>query len=143
MPRSSMPGDRNLSNLRVHSNLKVMDMFDNLKNLSSLLGQAKDLKEKFEQLQTDLERKTVEADSGAGAVRVVANGKFEIVSVRLDRPLLGSLVGNATDLDQQVIEDLIASAVNAALAKAKEMVREEATRLTGGINIPGLDKLIG
>ena len=77
------------------------------------------------------------------AVRVVANGKFEIVSVRLDRPLLGSLVGNATDLDQQVIEDLIASAVNAALAKAKEMVREEATRLTGGINIPGLDKLIG
>ena len=118
-------------------------MFDNLKNMASLMGQAKEMKEKFAQLQADLARKTVEADAGAGAVRAVVNGKLEIVSVRLDRPSLSPLVGEGSDLDQQMVEDLVAAAVNAALTKAKEMVQQEISQLTGGLNIPGLDKLLG
>ena len=86
---------------------------------------------------------TVEAEAGAGAVRVVANGKLEITSIRFDGPLLASLVGVGNDADQQMIEDLTTAAANAALTKAKQMVQQEASRLTGGLNIPGLDKMLG
>ena len=120
-----------------------MLMLGNLKNLASMMGQAKGLREKFDQLQAELARMTVEADAGAGAVRVVANGKLEIISVRFDGPLLASLVGAGDDADQQMIEDLTTAAANAALTKAKQMVQQEASRLTGGLNIPGLDKMLG
>jgi hypothetical protein len=121
-------------------------MFDNLKNLADLVGQAKQMRAKFEQLQAELARKTVEADSGAGAVRVVMNGKFEVVSVKLDQPLLATLAGSGPDADRQMIEDLIAAAFNAALAKAQEMARDETVRALGTLNlpnIPGMDKLLG
>lgn len=118
-------------------------MLGDLKNLASMMGQAKGLREKFEQLQGELVRMTVEAEAGAGAVRVVANGKLEITSIRFDGPLLASLVGVGNDADQQMIEDLTTAAANAALTKAKQMVQQEASRLTGGLNIPGLDKMLG
>jgi nucleoid-associated protein EbfC len=97
----------------------------------------------MERMQNELARKTVEADSGAGAVRVVMNGRLEVVSVKLDRPLLAVLAGEGQDADQQMIEDLIAAAVNAALQKAQLLVREEMGRLTGDLNLPGMDKLLG
>ena len=122
-------------------------MLDNLKTLTSMAGQAKELRDKFEQLQTELGRRTVEADSGAGAVRVVVNGKLEIKSVKLDLPMLKTLAttcgANGDDEDRQMVEDLIAAAVNAALTKAKQMMQQEASRLTGGLNIPGLEKMLG
>jgi DNA-binding YbaB/EbfC family protein len=118
-------------------------MFENLRNLGALMGQARELREKMERMQNELARKTVEADSGAGAVRVVMNGRLEVVSVKLDRPLLAVLAGEGKDADQQMIEDLIAAAVNAALQKAQLLVREEMGRLTGDLNLPGMDKLLG
>ena len=118
-------------------------MFDNLKGMASMLGQAKELKEKMEQLQSDLGRRMVEADAGAGAVRVVANGKLEIVSVRLDQPMLASLAGEGDQADQQMIEELITAATNAALNKARELIQQEMSNLTGGMNIPGLTGLPG
>ena len=118
-------------------------MFDNLKGMASMLGQAKELKEKMEQLQSELGRRTVEADAGAGAVRVVANGKLEIVSVRLDQPMLASLAGQGDQADQEMIEELITAATNAALNKARELIAQEMSRLTGGLNIPGLGGLVG
>jgi len=108
-----------------------------------MLGQAKQMKQAFEQLQSQLAHKTVQADAGAGAVRVVANGQLEIVSIHLDRPLLAALVGQGPDTDQQMVEDLIAAAVNAALAKARTLVQQEMSRLTGPINIPGIEKMLG
>ncbi len=116
-------------------------MFENLKNMASLLSNARQLKERFDQLQAELGRKTVEADAGAGAVRVVANGRMEIVSVHLDRPLLVALAGQGSDADQQVVEDLIAAATNAALQKARELIQQEVMRVTGGLNLPGLPGL--
>jgi DNA-binding YbaB/EbfC family protein len=118
-------------------------MFDNMKNMASFLGQAKQMKEKMEQLQTELGDKTVEADAGAGAVRVVANGKLEIISVHLDKPLLATLAGEGADADQQMIEDLITGATNAALDKARELVQQEMAQVTGGLDLPGLEKMMG
>lgn len=118
-------------------------MFDNLRNMGNLMGQAKELREKFEQLQAELAGKTVEADSGAGAVRVIMNGKFEVLSVKLDKPLLQTLAGEGPDADVQMIEDLIVAAHNAALQKAQELARQTLSSVTGGLNIPGLNNLLG
>jgi len=113
-------------------------MFDSFKNMASVLGQAKELKAKMEQLQQQLGQKTVQADAGAGAVRVVANGKLEIVSVRLDPTLIATLTGGSADTDRQMIEDLVAAASNAALNKARQLVEQEMSQLGGGLNLPGL-----
>lgn len=120
-------------------------MFDNLKNLSSLMGNAKELREKFEQIQADLAKKTVEGESGAGAVRAVVNGKFDVVSIRLDKSMLMSLAQTGEEglADQEMIEELITSAVNGAMEKARQMVKQEMGALTGGLSLPGLDGLMG
>jgi len=120
-----------------------MNMFDNMKNMASVMKQAGQFKEKMEQIQAELGRKTVEAEAGAGAVRVVANGHLEIVSIHLDRSMLVTLAGEGADADQQMIEDLITAATNAALTKARDLVQQEMVGLTGGLNIPGLSGLLG
>lgn len=121
-------------------------MFDQLKNMAGLMGQAKEMKAKFEEVQKELARKTVEADAGAGAVRVTMNGKMEVLSVNIDKAMLMTLAGEGAQADQQMIEDLIAAAFNAALAKAQKLMQEEMAKVTGGFDlggIPGLDKLLG
>ncbi|MCX5661782.1 MAG: YbaB/EbfC family nucleoid-associated protein [Planctomycetota bacterium] len=126
-------------------------MFDNLKNLGALMTQAREMKQRMEQIQAELAGKTVEADSGAGAVRVVMNGKFEVLSIRLDRAVLASLLAPsggggaaaASADDQRMVEDLIAAAVNAAMRKAQELAAAEMGKVTGGMNLPGLEKLMG
>lgn len=118
-------------------------MFDNLKNLAGLMGQMGELRAKAEKMQEELAKKTVEGDAGAGAVRVVMNGKLDVLSVHLDRPLVAAMASGGGQADHQVIENLIAAAFNDACAKAREMIRQEMSRATGGLNIPGLDKLLG
>lgn len=119
-------------------------MFKNLKNLgqlASMLGNAKEMREKVEQMQAELARKTVEAESGAGAVRVTVNGKFDVLAVRFDRPLLATLVGEGDDADTQMIEDLVAAAVNAAMEKARQLAQEEMAKVTGGLDLSDLGGL--
>jgi len=130
-------------------------MFDNIKNLAGLMGQMGEMRARAEKMQEELGRRTVEGDAGAGAVRVVMNGRMEVLSVRLDRPMLASLAadgdnsgGNSGgnfggEADQRVIEDLIAAAFNDASMKARDLMQEEMSKATGGLNIPGLDKMLG
>ena len=118
-------------------------MFDKLKNLAGLMGQAGEIKEKFEQVQAQLGQMTVEADAGAGAVRVVMNGRFEVAAVRLDPAMIATLAGAGAEADRQMVEELIAAAVNAAVAKTQQLIKGEMTSLTGGLDIPGLDKMLG
>lgn len=118
-------------------------MFENFKNLASLMSQAGQLKEKFADIQEQLAQKTVEADAGAGAVRVTMNGKFEVQRVELDRTMVRTLAGEGEQADQQMIEELIAAAVNAATAKVREMIQQEFSEMAGGLNLPGLDGLLG
>ena len=122
---------------------RMHSMFDNLKNMAGLMNQAREFRQKLEETQAELARRTVEGDAGAGAVRVVINGKLEVLSVHLDRPMITALAGEGTQADQKMIEDLIAAAFNAAMAKAQEMAKDEMSRLTGGMNLPGLDQLMG
>ncbi len=118
-------------------------MFDNLKNMASLMGQAGELRQRMEQIQQDLANKTVEADAGAGAVRVVMNGRFEVLAVRLDPAMLTTLAGEGADADHRMIEELITAAVNAAHAKAQQMIKQEMAQLTGGMDLGGLEQMLG
>ncbi len=117
-------------------------MFDKLKDMASLMGQAREMKAKMAQLQAELAEKTVEADAGAGAVHVTVNGKLEVVRITLDPPLLAALAGTGADTDQAMVEELMVAAVNAALVKAQELVRTETSRALG-LNLPGMDQLLG
>lgn len=119
-----------------------MSMFDNLKNLAGLMGQAKQMREKMEQVQSELARKTVQADSGAGAVTVTMNGRFEVLNVSVDPHMISTLAGSGSDADRQMIEDLIAAACNAAHEKAQTLIREEIQKVTGGLNLPGMEGLL-
>lgn len=121
----------------------MFDQMKNLKQLAGLMGNMGDLKEKFEQAQAELAKKTVEADAGAGAVRVTANGKLEIMRVEVDRAMVASLAGQGDEADKEMIEELIASAANAALQKAQQLIKDEMGKAAGGLNLPGMDQLMG
>lgn len=121
----------------------MMDQLKNLKSLSALMGNREELKAKFEQLQAELARKTAEGDAGAGAVRVTINGKMEVQRVELDPAMIATLVAGSGDEDKAMIEELIAAAVNDAMSKAQQMVKDEMAQMAGGMNLPGLEGLLG
>lgn len=100
-------------------------------NMGNLLKKAQQLQEKMAKVQEELSEKTVETSAGGGMVTVVANGKQEIVSIKIDPEVVDQE-------DIEMLEDLVLAAVNDALDQAKQMVNEEMTKLTGGINVPGL-----
>jgi DNA-binding YbaB/EbfC family protein len=95
------------------------------------MKQAKKMQEKIASIQAELEGKTVEATAGGGMVTVVVNGKFEILSLKIDKEVV-----NPEDVD--MLQDLIMAAVNEGVRKAQEMATAEMSKITGGFNIPGL-----
>lgn len=121
-------------------------MFDQLKTMKALagmMGNADEIKARFEQMQRELEHKSVSADAGAGAVRVTINGKLKVTEVKLDPAMTAALVGEGSEADREMIEELIVSATNAAMTQAQEMVKDGLAEATGGLNLPGLDGLLG
>ncbi len=120
----------------------MFDQLKTMKQLAGLMGNAGEMKAKFEAMQRDLAEKTVEAEAGGGAVRVTVNGNLKLTQVQLDPRLTAAAAGPATDADRRMVEQLIVEATNAALEKAQEMLKGEMASLTGGMNIPGLDRLL-
>lgn len=100
-------------------------------NFGNIMKQAKKIQEKIASMQAELESRTVEATTGGGMVTVVVNGKFEILSMKIDKEVV-----NPEDVD--MLQDLIMAAVNEGIRKAQEMASAEMSKITGGFNIPGL-----
>lgn len=101
------------------------------KNMSNVVRQAQKMQEEMEKVQAELEDKTVEATAGGGMVSVTANGKKEIISLKINP--------EAVDPDDvETLEDLVMVAVNDVINKADEMMAEGMSAVTGGLNIPGL-----
>lgn len=121
----------------------MFDQMKNLKQLAGLMGNAGEIKAKFEAMQAELEQKTVEADAGAGAVRVTINGHLRVIGVHLDPAMTTALVGEGAEADKGMVEELIVSATNAAMTKAQLMIKDEMASITGGLNLPGMDQLMG
>ena len=99
-------------------------------NFGNIMKQAKKMQERIASIQAELEGKTVEATAGGGMVTVVVNGKFEILSLKIDKEVV-----NPEDVD--MLQDLIMAAVNEGIRKAQEMATAEMSKITGGFNIPG------
>ena len=102
-----------------------------MKGMGNMMKQAQQLQSKMMKLQEELADKSVDASSGGGMVKVTANGRQQILSIRIEEEVVDPD-------DVEMLQDLILAAVNDALAKAQEMVSSEMSKLTGGLNIPGL-----
>ena len=102
-------------------------------NISELFQQAQQLQEKLKSVQEEAATKTVEAQSGGGMVKVVADGSMRIRRIIVEPTLLAAN-------DKAMLEDLIVVAVNDALARASQLMTEAMGKLgpMGGLKIPGL-----
>lgn len=100
-------------------------------NMNKMMKQVQQMQAKMAKLQEELANKTVEATAGGGAVKVVANGQQEIVDINIDPTAVDPE-------DVEMLEDLILAAVNESLRKVREMSTDEMSKLTGGLNIPGM-----
>ncbi len=102
-----------------------------MKGMGNVMKQAQKLQAKMQRLQEEMAEKTVETTAGGGMVKVVASGKQQVVSIQIEKEVVDPD-------DVEMLEDLILAAVNDALLKSQEMVTQEMSKLTGGLNIPGL-----
>ena len=89
------------------------------------------MQQQMEQIQSDLAKRTVEATSGGGAVKVVAKCDGSIASIKIDPQAINPA-------DAQLLEDMILTAANQALSQAKEISTAEMGKATAGFNLPGL-----
>ena len=102
-----------------------------MKGMDNLMKQAQQMQKRMLKLQEEMAHKTVEASVGGGMVAVTANGKSEILQVKIEPQVVDPE-------DVEMLEDLIVAGINEALRKAQEMTAEEMSKLTGGMKIPGL-----
>jgi DNA-binding YbaB/EbfC family protein len=112
-------------------------MFKELGQLASLMGKLPQIREEMARFQGTLGNITAEGDAGAGMVKVRVNGKLEVLACTISDEALRLN-------DREMLEDLIRGAVNQALDKAREQVKEETSRMAAnlgvpsGMNLPGL-----
>ena len=97
------------------------------KGFNQILQQAKKMQDRLMKLQEEMGDKTVEAQSGGGMVNCVVNGRQEVVSLKISPEVLE---------DNELLEDLIVAAVNEGLDRSREMVQEEMSKVTGGMQMP-------
>ncbi len=106
--------------------------------MGDIMKQAQKMQEKMQKIQDELADLQVEASSGGGMVTVVANGKQEVLEVRIDKQVVDPE-------DVEMLEDLVVAAVNQAMEKAQELANEEMGKVAGGMlgNMPGGFKMPG
>ena len=109
-------------------------MIPGLGGLTGLFKQAKQMQEKMAQLQEELAQRSFSAEAGGGLVTATVNGRGELANIKI--------APQATS-DVEVLEDLVRAAVTLAMRRSQEAVKEEMAKLTGGLNLPGLDGLLG
>lgn len=107
-------------------------MFD----VNKMMKQVKKMQEEVTRLREELAERTVEATAGGGVVRAVCNGNQDLVEIEIQK--------DAVDADDlEMLQDLIVAAVNEGMKKARDMVSEEMSRLTGGMKLPGMPGMPG
>jgi len=98
-------------------------------NIKNLMKQAGKMKEQMEKLQAEAGEKTVEATSGGGMVTVVAKARGEVISIKIEPEIVN-------DSDIEMLQDLVTAAVNEALNRGQDVMKEEVARLAGGLGLP-------
>ena len=90
------------------------------------------MQEKMQKMQEELEQAEVEGSSGGGMVKIVANGKGDVISITIDKEVVDPE-------DVEMLQDLIIAAIAQAKEKSSELQQEQMSGITGGLNIPGLN----
>jgi len=102
-----------------------------MSSIGKLMKQAARMQQQVEQIQNDLAKRTIEATSGGGAVKVVVKCDGTIASIKIDPQALNQA-------DAQIVEDMILTAANQALGQAKQISNAEMNKVTAGFSLPGL-----
>ena len=102
-----------------------------MKGFGNMMKEAQRLQQQMAALQEEVAKKKVDASAGGGMVTVEANGKQELLSIKIDPEVINKD-------DAQMLEDLVLAACNEALRKSRELVQQELGKLTGGLKLPGL-----
>lgn len=100
-------------------------------NFGNIMKQAQKIQAKIARLQEEMAFRTVEATAGGGMITAVVSGKNELISMKIEKDVVDPE-------DIEMLQDLIVAAVNEGIRRAQEMVSEEMSKITGGLNIPGL-----
>ncbi|MEX1031957.1 MAG: YbaB/EbfC family nucleoid-associated protein [Cellvibrionaceae bacterium] len=100
-----------------------------MKGLGDLMKQAQAMQENMKQMQEELTNMEVQGEAGAGLVKVTMTGRHDVKKVVIDNSLLSE--------DKEMLEDLVAAAVNNAVRKVEEEGKNKMGGLTEGLNIPG------
>lgn len=100
-------------------------------NMGELMKQAQQFQQQLSKIQEELGTKTVTGSAGGGMVTATFNGRSELVDLVIEPEAV-------SPGDVRMLQDLIRSAVNDGLIKAKQLGQGELGKLTGGMNIPGL-----
>lgn len=102
-----------------------------MSSIGKLMKQAARMQQQMEEIQTQLAARTVEATSGGGAVKVVAKCDGTLASIKIDPQAVNPA-------DAQLLEDMILTATNQALAQAKDISNKEMGKVTSGFSLPGM-----
>ena len=102
-----------------------------IKGMGDLMKQFGKMQEKMDEMQKELENSRLEGSSGGGVIKVVANGKGEILEMKISPEVV-----NPNEIE--MLQDLVMAAVNQARQKAEELMKQNLAKITGGLKIPGL-----
>jgi len=100
-------------------------------NMNSLMKQAQKMQKQMAEMQEDLANKTLETSSGGGAVKITINGEKQITDLQISPEVVDPE-------DVEMLQDLIITAVNEAIRQMDETVSASMSKITGGMNIPGM-----
>ena len=100
-------------------------------NYGKIMKQAQQMQAKMGQVQEELKNETVESSAGGGMIKVVITGDLEIRSIAIDPEAVDPE-------DVEMLQDMVAAAVNEAIRSAQELAAQKMSAVTGGMNIPGL-----
>lgn len=95
------------------------------------MKQAQQMQQRIQKAQAEISEKTAEGSAGGGMVKVVANGKNEVLSISINKEVV-----NPDDVE--MLQDMVLEATNQALKNINTLVNEAMSRATGGMNIPGM-----
>ena len=102
-----------------------------MSSIGKLVKRAARIQQQMEEVQAQLAARTIEATSGGGVVKVSAKCDGSIASIKIDPQAVNPA-------DTQLLEDLVLTAANQALAQAREIANAEMGKVTAGLSIPGL-----
>jgi len=99
--------------------------------IGNIMKQAQQMQRRMAELQEELGKKQVEASAGGGMVTAVVSGKQQLLDLKIDPTAVDPE-------DVEMLQDLVTAAVNEAIKQSQQMASEEMSKITGGMNIPGL-----